>query len=328
MGLFGGSPSVAKTDVKPYDAQRHKLEFGFNEAKNIYNQGSGAGPYQGQTYQGFDPQTLARLQGYQGANGGLLNSMNSAAQGNLQAGQGFGQNAQNIYQQYGGSATQGVLGNAQQYMNDPNLQGSIDAAKHGIYQDLQTKVLPSIGLGAEAGGNVNSSRAGVAQAIASRDAMQQAGNTEATMREDAYNRSLDHGSQDYFGGAQTALAANGQVGSALGMGSDLANSGMGYQNSGLQGNLASGGAIQQNAQGGLTDAYTQYGYQNGGYRQGLLNNYMGSVGGQNYGQTGSSATGQSRPGMLQGALGGALAGSSLGPWGMAGGALLGTLGSL
>jgi hypothetical protein len=306
MGLFGGDSATVKTSSKPYDAQRHKLEYGFNEAKDIYQQGKEAGPYDGQTYQGYDPQTLARLQGYQGANSGLLNSMNSAAQGNLQAGQGFGQNAQNIYGQYGGNATQGVLGNAQQYMNDPHLQGSIDAAKHGIYQDLQTKVLPSIGLGAEAGGNVNSSRAGVAQAIASRDAMQQAGNTEATMREDAYNRAIGQGSQDYFGGAQTALAANGQVGSALGMGSDLANSGMGYQNSGLQGNLASGGALQQNAQQGLNDAYQQYGYQNGGYQQGLLNNYWNIVGGQNWGGTSSQPV-QGGTGTGQGLLGAGLA---------------------
>lgn len=309
MGLFGGEAQKTEASSKPYDAQRHKLEYGFNEAKDIYRNAKGAGPYQGQTYQGLDPRTLSSLQGYQGTNGRLLGGMNYAAMSNLRAGQGFGNNAQDIYQQYGGgSATQGVLNNSAQYMNDPNLQGSIDAAKHGIYQDLQTKVLPSIGLGAEAGGNVNASRAGVAQAIASRDAMQQAGNTEATMREDAYNRALDHGSQDYFGGAQTALAANQQVGSALGMGSDLANSGMGYQNQGLQGNLAAGGALQMNGQGALDDAARQYDYQNGGYQQGLLNNYWGIVGGNNWGSSGTQSVGNPGPGIGQAMLGLGMAG--------------------
>lgn len=95
--------------------------------------------------------------------------------------------------------------------SNPNLQGAIDAAVRPIYQNLTEKALPAIRGEAVTTGNFGSSRQGIAEAQATRDAGVAAGDTAAKLAEAEYNTNVDAqlkamGLVPTIQGAQTAGA--------------------------------------------------------------------------------------------------------------------------
>ena len=103
------------------------------------------------------------MQGYRnlGAAGGMASA---DAPGFMNLGRGFAQNYADLYSRAG----QDMLANGIQYATDPrNYRGLVDAAMRDR-RNLEENTLRGIDIASSGSGNTNSSRAGVADAIAAR----------------------------------------------------------------------------------------------------------------------------------------------------------------
>src|SRR3546814_1157695 len=90
---------------------------------------------------------------------------------------------------------------AQQYADNPHVQGMIDANSRDVVRNLNEETLPGIDRQATATGGINSSRAGVAAGIAQRGAEDRIADISSTIRGDAYNRGLSLAQGDQIGRA-------------------------------------------------------------------------------------------------------------------------------
>ena len=197
------------------------------------------GAYQGQTYAApnqFQTGT-ANTMGNYGTN--MMNSGN-AMMGNTA---GFGNNANSLYGQYQGmseAAQQDRLGNAMNYAS-ANSGGLVDAAMRDDRRNLQENTLTGIDMAAMGSGNMNSSRAGVAEAVANRAYDDRRADVATNIQNSLIDRSLGQQAQqfrDQGSALQGAGQANQSIQSAYGVGMNTlgqgANFGMNAGNS-LQG---------------------------------------------------------------------------------------------
>jgi len=197
------------------------------------------GAYQGQTYAApnqFQTGT-ANTMGNFGTN--MMNSGN-AMMGNTA---GFGNNANSLYGQYQGmadAAQQDRLGNAMNYAS-ANSGSLVDAAMRDDRRNLQENTLTGIDLAASGSNNMNSSRAGIAEAVANRAYDDRRADVATNIQNSLIDRSLNQQAQqfrDQGSALQGAGQANTNLMSAYGMGMDTlgtgANFGMNAGNS-LQG---------------------------------------------------------------------------------------------
>lgn len=145
-----------------------------------------------------------------------------------------------------GNTTGSNVSAAGQYANNPYLNGQIDAASRDITRNLGENVLPGLNLAAAHGDNLNSSRAGAAEAIARRGASDQIGDISAQMRGQAYSQGLSL--------AEQARQANisGNLGAAS-AGNSMVNTGISGQTASNQANQTDLG-IQAAGAGLLTGA--------------------------------------------------------------------------
>ncbi len=224
MGLFGGeeAPEVTNDPWSGVDGQLKDMNRASGKAvkkalANQYTGGIYAGPNATQT-----GANLALGQFGNGAAGDLAAGSVNAAGQMSGAGVNYGANADQIFDQYGGSATQGILNRTGQYMNDPVMNAQIEAMRANAGRDLAEGLAP-MQSGFAANGNTNSSRAGVAEGIVRRGANDAATAAEADMRQAQYNQALQASQNDYFQGGGLALAANDQVGDAFNTGMDAAD---------------------------------------------------------------------------------------------------------
>jgi hypothetical protein len=146
-----------------------------NQAGTQFTQGVMSNPaYAGQRVADLNPyQTNAAntLGQFSQATSGIPNLFNSSGTTALNAGNTYGANAQNLYNQYAGADPTGqILGAANQYANNPYVNGMIDASNRDVARSLAEQDLPGIDRAASGTGNLNSSRAGVQSAIAARGA--------------------------------------------------------------------------------------------------------------------------------------------------------------
>ena len=197
------------------------------------------GAYQGQTYAGAnDFQTgTANTMGNYGM--GMMNSGN-AMMGNTA---GFGNNANSLYGQYQGmseAAQQDRLGNAMDYAS-ANSGSLVDAAMRDDRRNLQENTLTGIDMAAMGSGNMNSSRAGIAEAVANRAYDDRRADVSTNIQNSLIDRSLTQQARqfaDQGSALQGAGQANQSIQSAYGVGMDTlgqgANFGMNAGNS-LQG---------------------------------------------------------------------------------------------
>jgi hypothetical protein len=70
------------------------------------------------------------------------------------------------------------------------MSGMIDAASRDVTRNLYENQIPGLNQAATDSGNMNSSRAGVAQGIMSRGAADQIGDIASNMRGQAYSQGL------------------------------------------------------------------------------------------------------------------------------------------
>lgn len=197
------------------------------------------GAYTGDTYAGANDFQLntANTMGNYGTN--MMNSGN-AMMGNTA---GFGNNANQLYGQYQGmseAAQQDRLGNAMNYAS-ANSGSLVDAAMRDDRRNLQENTLTGIDMAAMGSGNMNSSRAGVAEAVANRAYDDRRADVATNIQNSLIDRSLNQQAQqfrDQGSALQGAGQANSNLMDAYGMGMDTlgtgANFGMNAGNS-LQG---------------------------------------------------------------------------------------------
>jgi hypothetical protein len=325
MGIMSVLLGSGKTTTKqtPWGPQGDQLKNAFGQAQDLFNSKKGTSWYGGPLYAGLDPFTQQGITGTNdyatGAGQAAANSVQNSGLGML----GAGNQGMDAYGRLAGMASQDPTGaninSAGQYANNPYMDGMIDAASRDVRRNLTENTLPGVDRDAAATGNINSSRAGIAQGIAMRGAQDQMGDIASNMRGQAYQSGL--------GLAENARTANmgalGQAGSGLGGMYGLGLGAVGQGNSMNYGNLnaqiAAGQLNQQDAQGQM-NADLQRWQGNDTRDQGLLQNYYNIIGANNWG--GTTTTTQPRPGLLQTGLG--LASAFAGMGGVPGiGSLLG-----
>jgi len=211
------------------------------------------GVYQGQTLAApnqFQTGTANTMGGY-GTN--MMNSGN-AMMGNTA---GFGNNANALYGQYQGMANaaqqQDRLGNAINYAN-ANTGSLLDTAMRDDRRNLQENTLTGIDMAASGSGNMNSSRAGIAEAVANRGYDDRRADMASTIQNNLIDRSLDTQNQA-FADQQNALSgamnANTGISNAYTMGMNTMGEGANF-------GMNAGNALQGYNQAQLDDMRQQF----------------------------------------------------------------------
>jgi len=310
VGLYG-----ANQQRKAQDKQTDALMAGFNQYKPYVddmlsgsqatlNDQLSAGYYQGQTYAG--PNALqTRTADAMGAAG--TNMMGSGAD-MMGANAGFGNNYQNLYgmslnnasnignyagnfdalvnaQGNVGSQFQNLasraqntdfLGNATNYAS-ANSDPLVRATLRDDRRNLEEDVLTGIDKAASGSGNMNSSRAGVAQAIAERGYSDRYADTKASIESSLRDQSLGQ-QNNQFNMANSAL---GNMSGSIANQGNLTNSGMGAYGAannalGMAGNFNSGISSAYDTGMNTLSAGGQFGMNAGnaiqGWDQAALNN--------------------------------------------------------
>ena len=260
----GASYLGAKKKQKAIDAANAANMASFNQYKpyvdnnlkgseGALNNVLGTGAYQGQTYAGpnaFQTGT-ANTMGTYGQN--MMNSGN-AMMGNSA---GFGNNANNMYGQYQGMANaaqqQDRLGNAINYANQ-NTGSLLDTAMRDDRRNLQENTLTGIDMAASGSGNMNSSRAGIAEAVANRGYDDRRADMASNIQNSLIDRSLNTQNQA-FADQQNALS--GAMGANAGI-SNAYTMGMNTMGQGANFGMNAGNSLQGYDQAQLNDMQKRY----------------------------------------------------------------------
>lgn len=231
--VLGGATSYlsSKQDRKNQAAQNDALMAGFNQYKpyvdnnlkgseGALNNVLNAGAYTGNTLAGpnaFQTGT-ANTMGNFGM--GMMNSGNAMMGNNA----GFGANANNMYGQYQGMVNnaqqQDRLGNAINYAN-ANTGSLLDTAMRDDRRNLQENTLTGIDMAASGSGNMNSSRAGIAEAVANRGYDDRRADMASNIQNNLIDRSLNTQNQafaDQQNALSGAMGANNAISNAYGVG--------------------------------------------------------------------------------------------------------------
>lgn len=285
-GLFGGSRSnqSSSSNPEPWSTQQPFLEFGYNQAQDIYNAAQGSPYFQGPTYAQLNPQQRGALDSMYSGGGNFVNAIQSGigpAMANLNAGGYFGGNAQGILEAAGRDPTQSIIGNAGQYADNPYMSGMIQSAARDDVRNVTENVLPSLNDRASATGNAYSSRTGVAQGIVERGLQDRVGDISANLRGNAYSQGLGMAQGQHNQTLANQMNANAQIGQAgqIGSGSLVNLTGAGSQAHNMQ--TAAGGAYQQDQQGQLDESMRQWMGQDQRAMD-LLGRYWGVAGSGGY----------------------------------------------
>lgn len=207
-----------------------------------------AGFYGGPTYAGPNGYQTGAATGYGDASMGIMNRGFDMAGANA----GFGANARGLYDQYQGMAdgvsAQGRMDTANQYAMD-NMNPLVNAAMRDDRRNLQENTLTGIDMAASGSGNMNSSRAGVADAVANRAYDDRRADVSSQVLDSLRTQSLGEQRQafaDQGNALMNAGAANNSIENAY-------NSGMNTANTGYRMGMDAGGALQGYDQARMND---------------------------------------------------------------------------
>lgn len=320
--LFSGSSKQTTTN-EPWKPQAGALKDIIGSAGDIYNKQKDTPFYQGPLYAGMDDYTRQGIDATASfAGGSNTGQMIRDGAAPLMSAAGYTPRAlSGMFDLASGDTVGDNIAAASRYANDPNLQGVIDAANRDTARDLFEGQLPEINRSASATGNINSSRAGAAEAIATRGANDRMADTSAAIRSAAYNSGLDRaeGSRRANIGAFGDIASTGNA--SFGLGADAMAAGDDRTFRNLEALIRAGGLNQADAQGQIDSDFARW--QGEDTRSSdLLSRYYDIVGANNWGGTQTTKT-SSSPSILGGALG--LASTAGGLFG-AGGSLAGLFG--
>jgi hypothetical protein len=160
---------------KPYIKRSYDASEGFNQ--DVLNTGN----YQGQTFANT-PWQMTRGNAMMASMGNRLMPMGFDM---ANTGSAFANNYGDLFAQ----SQADRMGTAQQYALD-NSQPLINAAMRDDYRNLTEKTLPGINMGASGSGNMNSSRAGIADAVANRGFNDRQADVTASIQNQLMNQSL------------------------------------------------------------------------------------------------------------------------------------------
>jgi len=259
MGLLG-----ANKQAKAQDAATAAQMAGFKQYQPYVDanlSGSQAaltgilntGAYTGQTYAGpnaFQTGT-ANTMGNVGANliGNGYNMLGANAN--------FGQNSQALYDQFQGLSQQAQfqdrLQNATAYAAN-NSDAIVNASMRDDYRNLTQNTLVNNNLSASGTGNINSSRAGVTDAIAIRDYNDRRADTSAAIQNQMIDRSLAQQAQQ-FADQGAALNAAGNANAAI---QSAYTTGLNTLGEGANFGMNAGNSLQGYDQAGLTAAQNDF----------------------------------------------------------------------
>lgn len=153
----------------------------------------------------------------------------------------------------GGDPTQANINAARGYMNSGVLNDQIQAASDDVTHTLGTNL---VGLNnqASAGGNLNSSRAGAAEAAMRGEAARTIGSLSAKLRGDAYTSGLQLAESARTSNLGTQLGALSQQGSMFGQGLGALSTAEQARNAEIGNRLNANSQVGQSGQMGLTGA--------------------------------------------------------------------------
>ena len=282
MGSLFKSKSTSVADpgaVEAWNIARPTQEYA-NSAGVGFTQDVMANPaYSGQRVANLNPfQTSgADFTGNFAQNFGQGFAQNLTGSGNnmLNAGAGYGQNANSIYSQYAGiDPTQQILANANQYANNPYANGMIDAANRDVTRGLYEQQLPTLARGLAGTGNTNSTRGGVESAILQRGAADRMADTASNIRGTLFNTGLGQAQSQYNQNLQNQLQANQGLLSAYQTGGQAGLQGIGA-NSDLFNQMQAAGGVYQNQEQNILSGNKAYFDESLANRSGALNNLSG-----------------------------------------------------
>ena len=252
-----GLDQAREDQMRSYNFSEPYIQRSYDRGEEALNRSLDMGAYKGQTYADMNPYEvlgnnfMGNMGMYAGAQGfGITNQ-----------GAKFAQNYSDLFE--AGKADR--MGKAQEYAIN-NSQPMIDAAMRGDYRNLTEQTLPGINMASSGGGNINSSRAGVADALATRGYNDRKADVSAGIQNQLVNQSLGE-QQSQF---NNMMAANRGLFQGYGAGMDS----MGRAGNWMTG---AGGAFRGYNQGALDDARARYEddrdfalNQNIRYQQGML----------------------------------------------------------
>lgn len=235
--LIGGvmSNNAAKKQASAQDRAAALQAQGYTDArpyvKGMYEGGQAgldsalaAGYYGGPTYAGMnDMQNTAANNMFNFGNSAFGNAGNI-----MNATGGFGVNYADLYNQ----ASADRAGIAEDYVN-ANADPMVNRALRDSTRQLEEDTLTKIGMGASASGNTNSSRAGVAEAIAGRGYMDRAADTRAGIENRLRNESFKNQDAQFSNMMNANAGMSTSFNNAFGMGNtaagNMANAGSMFQ---------------------------------------------------------------------------------------------------
>jgi len=257
MGLMGANKQAKAMDnanaanMASFNMYRPYVESNLGAADSALGGVLSQGSYQGDTLAGpnqFSVNTANNM----GRIGNVMQNTGSNIMGQTT---GFGQNANDLYNQYIGmadSAGQDRMATAMDYANN-NVDALADVALRDSRRNLASN-LQQGNLNASGSGNMNASRAGVADAIARRDFDDRAADVRAGIQDQLIDRSLQQQARQFSdrGDALNAASqANQGIMGAYGMGMNAAGEGANF-------GMNAGNFLQQQEQNRLDDMRNRF----------------------------------------------------------------------
>tara|TARA_R110000764_G_C10942734_1_gene376258 strand:+ start:92 stop:1048 length:957 start_codon:yes stop_codon:yes gene_type:complete len=280
-----------RTDrMEGYNFSKPYIERSYDRSEGALNDSLDQGTYQGQTYADQNPYFSAgnHYMGGMGAMGG------QGAFDVMQQGQGFANNYADLYQQGGADRMQ----QAQDYAIN-NSGGLVNEAMRDDRRNLEENTLTGINQGASGSGNMNSSRAGVAEAVANRGYDDRKADVTAGIQQNLMGQSINQQNQQF----SDQMRANQGLQQSYGSGINAMNSFGGMM-------TGAGNNFMNYEQGYMNDQRNRYQNdrdfalnQNMKYQKGVLGNAV-------YNTTPGDTP--EKPNTLMSTLGGAQAGFSQG----------------
>ena len=222
-----------------YNQYKPYVDRALSGGEGALNDSLAKGYYGGPTYAGPNSYETNAATGYGDRSMGVMNRGFDMANANA----GFGANSQDIYGRFTGMAD-GVssadrMNTANQYAMD-NMNPMVNAAMRDDRRNLQENTLTGIDLAASGSNNMNSSRAGVAEAVANRGYDDRRADVSSQVMDSLRTQSLNQQNQA-FGDRANALVNAGNANQGI---ASAYNTGMNTGSTGYGMGMAAGGALR------------------------------------------------------------------------------------
>lgn len=308
---MGSTTTNTTASSQPWAAQEPYLTSAFSDAQNNYNTNMAQGAYSGNYVAPTNSnQYTAANNEYNNATGALTTDNNNLlSTGAQETSQGYG-SANSAVNSLGALAQNNTGSNlvstGQGITNQLNtgVQAQVNSAMQAANQNAAQSTIPNLYANAAGGGNINSDRTAVAQGVVNQGLQQTAANLAGSLQAQNTQTGLTT-AQNLTSQNAGILSSQGSLGASLGSaGAGMTTSGI--NNAGTIANQAQAGANQVQAldQSNLNNQIQQY-QQNQNFAGNQLSQYMGVVGGNNWGSqsTGSSTSNPSLLSEIGGGLG-------------------------